>query len=133
MESIKRTHIQFSQSALHSRNTFGTTIILHPHSPLFSWPFYFLSFHFIYLHSYYTRLHLRWTTASTATSSCSRPRRSIPLRLVLLVVLLLIPRRRPENRYYYTGCAPYVLCVTPINIERTALRPYPGRRPSFYI
>jgi len=74
-----------------------------------------------------------------------RPRRRRRHRVVLVLAVpfrcvcfcsscsWLIPRRRPENRYYYTGCAPYVLCVTPINIEETALRPYPERRASLSI
>lgn len=34
--------------------------------------------------------------------------------------LLLIPLCRPENRYYYTGCAPCVLWIRPINIATSS-------------
>lgn len=129
-----RGHIQCSQSALHSRNTFGSTIILHPRFPLFSG------------HSIFFRSIL-FILIPTIRGSIydGRPRRQRRHRVVLVLAVpfrcvwfcssysWLIPCRRPENRYYYTGCAPYVLCVTPINIEETALRPYPERRASLSI
>lgn len=127
----RRRHIRSSQSALHSRNTFGTTITLHPRFPLFFGHSIFLRFIlFIFIstirgHIYDgpPRRHRRHRVVVRSSS--------IPLNFSSYFYSSRVAARKID--IIIPDVPFYVLCVTPINIEQTALRPYKGRRPSFSI